>query len=131
MVAAMVYTSCTSVCPRVTDDMKAIEQRLSEADRARVRFVLFSLDPAHDTPAAWQKFAHDHRLDPARWRLLTAADGGERDLAAVLGLKYQALDNGDVAHSAMIVVLDPAGVVRYRRTGVNQNLDEVVAALRG
>jgi protein SCO1/2 len=131
MVAAMVYTSCTSVCPRVTDDMKAIEQRLSEADRARVRFVLFSLDPAHDTPAAWQKFAHDHRLDPARWRLLTAADGGERDLAAVLGLKYQALDNGDIAHSAMIVVLDPAGVVRYRRTGVNQNLDEVVAALRG
>ncbi|HWB30399.1 MAG TPA: SCO family protein [Vicinamibacterales bacterium] len=131
MVAAMVYTSCTSVCPRVTDDMKAIEQRLSDADRARVRFVLFSLDPARDTPAAWQKFAHDHRLDPARWRLLTAADGGERDLAAVLGLKYQALDDGEIAHSAMIVVLDPAGVVRYRRTGVNQNLDEVAAALRG
>jgi protein SCO1/2 len=116
MVAAMVYTSCTSVCPRVTDDMKAIEQRLSDADRARVRFV---------------QFAHDHRLDPARWRLLTAADGGERDLAAVLGLKYQALDDGEIAHSAMIVVLDPAGVVRYRRTGVNQNLDEVAAALRG
>jgi cytochrome oxidase Cu insertion factor (SCO1/SenC/PrrC family) len=90
---------------------------------------LFSLDPARDTPAAWRKFGHDHRLDPARWRLLTASDGGERDLAAVLGLKYQALDNGDVAHSAMIVVLDPAGVVRYRRTGVNQNLDEVIAAL--
>jgi protein SCO1/2 len=129
MIAAMVYTSCTSVCPRVTDDMKAIEQRLSDADRARVHFVLFSLDPARDTPAAWQKFGRDHHLDSARWRLLTASDGGERDLAAVLGLKYQALADGEIAHSAMVFVIDPAGVVRYRRTGVNQNLDEAVATV--
>ncbi len=73
-VAAMIYSSCTAVCPRVTEDMKALEGQLGRAARADVRFVLFSLDPGRDTPAALRRFSMDHHLDAARWRLL--ADSG-------------------------------------------------------
>jgi protein SCO1/2 len=120
MVAAMVYTSCTAVCLRVTEDMKKIEQQLSGVDRD-VRYVLFSLDPGRDTPEAMRQFASAHHLDTNRWRLVAASEDGVRDLAAVLGVKYQAEENGEIAHSAMVFVIDDDGVVRHRQVGVGQD----------
>ena len=128
MLAAMVYTSCTSVCILVTEEMKAIERQLSGADDG-VRFVLFSLDPGRDTPAAMRQFAANQRLDITRWRLLAAAEDGVRDLAAVLGVKYRAEEDGEIAHSAMIFVIDRDGVVRHRQLGVGQDAAPLRAAL--
>jgi protein SCO1/2 len=129
MVAAMVYTSCTSVCLRVTEEMKKIEQQLSGVDRD-VRYVLFSLDPGRDTPEAMRQFARAHHLDTNRWRLVAASEDGVRDLAAVFGVKYQAEENGEIAHSAMVFVIDADGVVRHRQVGVGQDPRELVAAVR-
>ena len=120
MVAAMMYASCTSVCPRVIEDMKGIERQL-EPRAKDIQFVLFSLDPGRDTPLALRRFATDHHLDLARWRLFAASEDGVRDLAAVLGVKYAREPSGDIAHSAMIVVIDRQGVVRHRQLGVGQD----------
>ncbi len=129
LIAAMVYSSCTSVCPRVTEDMKGIEKQISGQDRKDVGFVLFSLDPGRDTPAALRRFAGEHALDLSRWRLFASSEDGVRDLSAVLGVKYQAEDNGEIAHSAMIFVIDRDGVVRHRQVGLSQDPQDLVAAL--
>lgn len=129
LVAAMIYSSCTSVCPRVTQDMKGVEKQLSGQDRKDVGFVLFSLDPGRDTPAALRRFAVEHALDPSRWRLFASSEDGVRDLSAVLGMKYKAEDNGEIAHSAMIFVIDREGVVRHRQLGLNPDPHELTAAL--
>ena len=129
LVAAMVYSSCKSVCPRVTEDMKGIERQLGGADRNRVRFVLFSLDPGRDTPAALSRFAKEHDLDPSRWRLFAASEDGVRDLAAVLGVKYKPDEGGQIAHSAMIFVIDREGMVRHRQVGLSQDPRDLIAAL--
>jgi protein SCO1/2 len=128
LVVTMIYTRCTSVCPRVTDDMKAIERALG-ARAAGVTFVLFSLDPNRDTPAALQRFAVLHHLDPARWRLLAAPEDGVRDLAAVLGVRYSTTPGGEIAHAAVVVVVDARGVIRYRQPGVAQDVQSVIAAV--
>ena len=52
-----------------------------------------------------------------------------RDLAAVLGVKYQAEEDGEIAHSAMIFVIDRDGVVRHRQVGLSQDPQDLVAAL--
>lgn len=129
VVAAMMYSSCRSVCPRVTEEMKGIEQQLG-AEAGRVRFVLFSLDPGRDTPAALSGFAREHGLDPARWRLLAASEDGVRDLAAVLGVKYRQAEDGEIAHSAMIFVIDRDGIVRHRQVGLAQDPRDLLASLR-
>lgn len=129
LVAAMIYTSCTAVCPRVTEDMKGVEKQLSVQDRTNVGFVLFSLDPGRDTPAALHRFAVAHALDLSRWRLFASSEDGVRDLAAVLGVKYQAEDNGEIAHSATIFIIDRDGVVRHRQQGLNPDSHELIAAL--
>lgn len=129
MVAAMVYTSCTSVCLRVTEEVKKIEQQLVGADRD-VRYVLFSLDPGRDTPAAMRQFARAHHLDTSRWRLVAATEDGVRDLAAVLGVKYQQERDGEIAHSAMVFVIAADGVVRHRQVGIGQDPAELLDAVR-
>jgi protein SCO1/2 len=129
LVAAMIYSSCTSVCPRVTEDMKGVEKQLSGRDRKDVGFVLFSLDPGRDTPAALRRFAAEHALDPSSWRLFATSADGVRDLSAVLGVKYKAEDNGEIAHSAMIFIIDREGVVRHRQLGLTPDPHELTAAL--
>lgn len=129
LLAAMVYTSCTSVCIMVTEQMKAIQHQLAGADHD-VKYVLFSLDPGRDTPEAMREFLRSHKLDATRWRLLAASEDGVRDLAAVLGVKYQPEENGEIAHSAMIFVIDEDGVVRHRQVGVGKDSSELVAAVR-
>lgn len=129
LVASMIYSSCTSVCPRVTEDMKGVEKQLSGEDRKDVGFVLFSLDPGRDTPAALRRFAAERALDPSRWRLFASSEDSVRDLSAVLGMKYKAEDNGEIAHSAMIFVIDREGVVRHRQLGLNPDPHELTSAL--
>lgn len=129
LVAAMIYSSCTSVCPRITQDMKGIEKQLSARNRPDVGFVLFSLDPGRDTPGALRQFAAAHALSSSRWRLFAASEDGVRDLAAVLGVKYRAEEGGEIAHSAMIFVIDRNGVIRHRQVGLNQDASGLLSAL--
>lgn len=130
VIAAMVYTSCDAVCPRITEEMKIIEKQLSAADRARVSFVLFSLDPGRDTPEALAKFADAHQLDRSRWRLLAASEDDVRDLSAVLGVKYKRESDGEIAHSAMVFLIGADGVVRHRQVGLGEDPGALVAALQ-
>jgi protein SCO1/2 len=60
-VAAMMYTRCESVCPRLTADMNTVAGLLGEEERRRVGFVFFSLDPGHDSPEALRRSARRHR----------------------------------------------------------------------
>ncbi len=130
-VASMIYTNCTSVCPRVTADLKSLEAALPVNIRAHTRFVLFSLDPKRDTPEALSGFAREHGLDLAHWTLLAAGPDDMRTLAAVLGMKYRPDGAGEIAHSALILVVDGGGVVRHRQVGVTDDVAPLVAAVRG
>ena len=129
IVASMIYTSCTSVCPRVTADLKALERSLPADVRARTRFLLFSLDPARDTPAALAKFAREHALDASRWTLLAAREADMRTLAAVLGVRFKPA-GAEIAHTAQVVVVDGSGVIRHRRAGLSSDTAELAEALR-
>jgi len=129
-VASMIYTNCTSVCPRITADLQNLEKALSSRDRERVRFVLFSLDPERDSPEALRGFAKDHALDTTRWTLLATSPDDMRTLAAVLGVRYRPDAGGEIAHSAVIAVVDGEGVVRHRQVGLENDSSPLVAAVR-
>jgi protein SCO1/2 len=94
--------------------MHRMERALPESERARLRVLLVSFDPARDTPEALHRFAEGHRADPARWVVARAEENDVRDLAAVLGIRYRALDGGVFNHSSVITLLDADGVIRAR-----------------
>jgi len=130
LVASMMYTNCTSVCPRVTADLQALERALPEDLKSEVEFVLFSLDPERDTPAALRAFATSRHLDPRHWTLLAAGPDDMRTLAAVLGVRFRPDGEGEIAHSALIAIVDRDGVIRHRQLGNVDDRSALVAAVR-
>lgn len=118
-VVAMVYTHCSATCPLVLAQLKRIESSIPAARRDQVGFVLVSIDPERDTPGRLAEFAASSRLDPARWTLLAGSDDAVRELAAVLGVRYQKADAGELAHANVLTVLDRTGVIAHQQLGLD------------
>lgn len=128
-VLTMAYTSCTVSCPRLIADLKRIEGSLTETQRARVEFVMVSLDPARDTPARLGAYARDLHLDATRWALLTGDAEDIRELAAAIRVRYVMEANGEVSHTNRIVVLDADGRPIHWQAGISSGVEGSVTAI--
>jgi protein SCO1/2 len=127
---AMTYTSCEVSCPVIVADLKRIEATLAE-DGVEAGLVLLSLDPERDSPSTMAAFAERSRLSDS-WTLLTAPADDVREMAALLGVRYREMQNGEFAHTNMISVLDPEGVLVHQQKGLGPDLTAgTVAFIRG
>ena len=106
---AMFYTSCAYVCPLIIDSAKGIEHALSDAEREKLGLLLVSLDPARDDTAALKYIADKRKLDPQHWTLARTDEANVRKIAALLGVRYRALVDGEFNHTSALVLLDPEG----------------------
>ena len=111
---AMFYTSCRYICPLIVDSAKGVEHALTPAERARMGVLLISMDPARDDTAALASVARKRKLDPARWTLARTDAGTVRRVAALLGVRYRALADGEFNHTSALVLLDAEGRVLAR-----------------
>ena len=114
-VADFIFTRCTLICPRMTAQMKKVEQ--ANLDRA-VRFVSFSVDPEHDTPEVLRAYAARAQAGP-QWHFLTGERETMREL--VVGgfkLALQDVEDADappgeaIVHSNRFVLVDASGAIR-------------------
>lgn len=117
-IVSMVYATCPYTCPRIISTIQKIEAEVPEKVRSRVRVLLVSLDPAHDTPESMRAVLLRHKVDVTRWRFGLASDVETRHLAAVLGVKYRSTPDGDINHNAVFTVLDHDGRVARRFEGL-------------
>ncbi len=113
-VVTMFYSTCRAVCPMIVESARAVQRGLPEADRRRVGFVLLTMDPARDSPEALATLQRERRLDPETWLLLRPDEGDVRTLAAILGVRYRALADGEFNHTTTLVLLDADGRVLAR-----------------
>ncbi len=128
VVLTMFFASCGYACPLLLTDMEAIRARLPAEIRERAAFVLVSFDTARDTPAALATFRTQRSLGAA-WTLLHGSGDAVRELAALLGVKYQQEADGGFAHSNLITILNPQGEIVHQRTGLKDGLDAAAQAL--
>lgn len=127
-VAAMFYTSCRYVCPLIIDSAKGVEHGLAPDERARLHLLLVSMDPARDDPAALKQVFDNRRLDANRWTLARTEAAGVRRLAAVLGIRYRPLADGEFNHTSALVLLDGEGRVLARTETLGSVPDPVFLA---
>ena len=125
-VADFIFTTCTTACPTLTAKLALVRRAVASPD---VRFVSFSVDPAHDTPAALKAYAEQWGDADPRWRLLSTTPAG---LAAVTkGFKVTAEASGDpdnpILHSTLFLLVDGAGQVR----GAYDSTDDAQVAKLG
>ncbi len=122
VLVGMFYTSCEFVCPMLVEALRDTEAKLSAEERAHVSVLLITIDPARDSVAVLQRTAEQRELDPRHWTLARTDAATTRKLAAVLGLQYRALPNGDFNHSTNLILLDANGRIAGR-TGQLGNAD--------
>jgi protein SCO1/2 len=110
-IADFIFTRCTTSCPILSSKMVLLQRAL--ADPA-LRFVSFSVDPAHDTPAKLKEYASRWRAE-TRWRLLSTTKRSLRTLAAVVGVdigEETADPVNPIVHTDDFLLVDRAGLVR-------------------
>jgi len=109
MIVSMFYTSCQFVCPMLIETVQLIGQKLTAEERAQLKTLLVTFDPAHDNVAALKGVADKRNLDSAHWTLARTDASNVRKLAASLGIQYRQLPDGDFNHSTVLILLDDQG----------------------
>lgn len=131
VLVSMIFTTCAHACPMIVHQMKQAAATLPEDVRASVHFILISVDPERDDPAALRRFADAHGLDQATWTLLRGDAEQVRMMAALLGVRYRQESDGRFAHTSLIALLGDGGEIVYRQKGTGGgSSDEIAAALR-
>jgi len=131
LVISMFYTSCQFTCPMLLEAVRATEMQLSMAQRNHVNVLLVSFDPAHDTVAVLARTAGERKVDDTRWSLARTDPVSVRKLAAVLGIQYRALGNGDFNHTTTLVLVDAQGRIVGRTNEMGGADPKFVKLLRG
>jgi len=126
-VASFIFTSCPSICPRLTKRKATMQEALLGNDD--VRFVSISVDPETDTPEKLSEFATKHGATSARWLFLTG-DPKVVDATVLTGFKMvlQRSTPGsvDISHAERFCVVDRKAHVR----GLFDTSDEGLTALK-
>jgi protein SCO1/2 len=128
VVLAMFFSSCGYACPLLISDIEAIRAQVPAELRDRAALVLVSFDTVRDTPAALATFRTQRALD-AQWTLLHGSADSVRELAALLGVKYQQAADGMFSHSNLITILNPEGEIAHQRNGLQGGLEAAAAAV--
>ena len=124
-VADIIFTRCAGPCPRMTQQMKSLQDTLPQASQAKL--VTLTTDPEFDSPEILQRYATRFDAHAQRWTFLT---GTKKEIAglAVDSLKLSAVEvaPGERAnpedlfiHSTIFVVVDKQSRLRgvFETTG--------------
>lgn len=121
LVVDFIFTTCNSICPRMTSGMKMLQKSFIKKNPEIVQFISISVDPARDSVLALREYADKYQADHDRWWFLT----GDRDVIFnyarnELGLSLNDGDvQGDMIHSSKLVLLDTARNIRGYYDGLD------------
>jgi protein SCO1 len=110
-IADFIFTTCPSICPRLTEKMSALSKRT--VDAPDLRYVSFTVDPETDTPEALAAFGAKYGADTARWSFLTGEPKHVEDVVLKGFKQVLSRDSGGmIFHSERFVLVDKRGKVR-------------------
>ncbi len=111
-VANFIFTTCPTICPTMTYNMKYVQDKLSVYPD--VHFLSHTVDPEKDTPEQLLHYAREMRADLSNWDFLT----GEKDELYKIAESYfvnasvDSLAPGGFLHSEHFILVDKEGRVR-------------------
>jgi cytochrome oxidase Cu insertion factor (SCO1/SenC/PrrC family) len=122
-IVAMEYSACKFVC---STNWRRLQDIQSEADRRKIalRFLIISLDPAHDSPSAWRDYRKLRGLQRDNWSFVTGSRAATDRVVASLGVKWWTFDDA-ILHDFLVTRLDAQG----RRVAVMNNYNAPASAL--
>ena len=109
-----IYTRCPGPCPVQTARQVALQRRIPEALRPRVRFLSLSLDPEHDQPQELARYAKERGAELSNWSFLTGPSETLAKLARAYGVGSLRRADGTIDHTLItFLVHDGRLLERY------------------
>lgn len=151
VVADFVFLGCSEVCPRLTERMRAVQEKLRGSEYAgRVKLLTISVDPTNDTPERLRAYARSFGADPAIWSFLTGpAEEVERTVVkgfrVAMGKEPAPASGGEptegaksspasdilqIFHGEHFVLVDPQGRIRGYYLSDGAGLENLLRDLR-
>ena len=113
-IANFFFTSCPSICPKMTSQMKRLAILTKDLDK-HIQFISFSINPTYDRPSKLREYRKHYGVTAKNWQFFT----GDEEATHALGVDYfQVFANKDIesaggyAHSPAFVLVDKEGYVR-------------------
>jgi protein SCO1/2 len=126
-VADFIYTTCPGPCPRMTSQMREVQDAVLKVPN--VRFVSFTVDPANDTPPVLAAYAKTHGASPSMWYFLT----GPAPTLQILDRDAFKLGdiNATMQHSTRFVLVDRQGRIRgYYDTSDSSAIPKLISDIQ-
>lgn len=130
-VANFFFTSCPTICPKMTSQLKRFQKQAGELD---IMILSHSVDPKRDSVERLKKYALDNGIDTRNWHLLTG-DAEEIYALGMDGYSLSAMEDesadGGFLHSEMIVLVDEKGHLRGMYEGTKtEAIDKMLADIK-
>jgi protein SCO1/2 len=128
IVADFFFTRCPSICPKLTANIRKLQDALSSKDQfkqlnpAFIQFLSFSVDPERDSVAVLKAYGNKFGINPDIWWLLTGPKKQIYDFSInelKLGLADGEGVDSNFIHTQKLVLLDKEHVVRGYYNGLD------------
>ena len=128
LVVDFFFTHCGSICPRLTTNMKKLQQAIKLQDKRSlvdtpfVHFVSFTVDPERDSASVLKKYADRFGVNHDTWWMLTGDKRTIYDFGineVKLGVPDSSSVDTNFIHSEHFVLLDRDRVVRGYYNGLD------------
>jgi protein SCO1/2 len=131
-VADFIFTSCPTVCPKLTQRMAVIQHRARNLGDA-FRLVSFTVDPENDTPARLEAYARSYHANPYRWKFLTGSNADVeqtivKGFKIAMGKEESVPGNGifSIFHGEKFVLVDDKGAIRGYYDAEDEDIDRLM-----
>jgi len=119
VIADFFFTSCPSICPKLTEAMKELYERF-QSQSQDISFMSISVDPETDTPQRLRSFITKHNINYPNWHFLTGTRPEVYDVVVEkmrihMGDRVELEDKEnvyDIPHLAHIALFDQEGRLR-------------------
>ena len=137
-VANFFFSSCGSICPKMTENFRRLQQRFIHNDE--LLLLSFSVTPWIDSVPRLQLFAKKNNVNPGKWHLLT---GNKADIYRIARQSYFAeeemgitKDSTEFLHTEHFLLVDQTGKLRGIYNGTlaletERLMDDIDLLIRG
>ena len=129
IIANFIFTSCPSICPTLTRNMKKLQDAFVKTDTI-VRFISFTVDPVRDNAEKLKAFGDKFLINHDTWWMLTGTKNEIYDIALnefKANIAQQDGVDSNFIHTDKFFLVDKERVLRGWYDGLDSvRLDQII-----